>query len=133
MEGKSPVAGYEAGLAPARWPGTWAIAWGRSLGHQALQPRGQGLQPRGLPISLIRWLLAPKLNTEHLSAGGPAKLRQQQEAPTLARVTTPPESNPHGGIPHRDLDCMGCTLEAYPCSYTTATWKPTSVHLLGGR
>lgn len=65
---------------------------------------------------------------EHLSAGGPAKLGQQQETPAPG-PSHPPQSNPHEGtwvgpVDHRDLDHVGCTLEAYPCSYTPAMWNP---------
>ena len=79
----------------------------------------------------------PKLNTEHFLAGGPAKLGRQQESPAPG-PSHPPQSNLHKGIwvgpvDHRDLDHVGCTLEAYPCSYTPAMWNPTSVQLIGGR
>ena len=55
----------------------------------------------------------PKLNTEHFSAGGPAKLGRQQESPAPG-PSHPPQSNLHKGIwvgpvDHRDLDHVGCT------------------------
>lgn len=71
LEGKSPVAGYEAGLAPGRLPGAGpgtrgpAAMWARPAAPQS-------------PHSFHPVAPGPKLNTEHLSAGGPAKLGRQQ-------------------------------------------------------
>lgn len=88
--------------ARALWLGT-RLAWhrdgclGQALGHEALQPCGQGLRPRSLPILLTRWLPAPSLIRSTFPQVALPSWGSSSKPLPLAQVT-PPVQPPWGQL-----------------------------------